>query len=140
MGNVASLKNNDTFGTIFESMLQSEVFKNMHLGVRLFYVYCRVHSRTDECRQCLHEHMKEDSTQYNYDDCFVFPAKHIINYGFDRRNAHRYFKELEQKGFIKRIEKNNHRYKVNVYCFSDEWKKYNIPGPDAVVPGSDAHK
>ena len=34
----------------------------------------------------------------------------------------KYFKELENAGFLTKKEKNKHMKKVNVYSFSDRWK------------------
>ena len=46
----------------------------------------------------------------------------IIEYGLQRTNSQRYFKELIEKGFIEKYESNKHRKKVNVYRFSSKWK------------------
>ena len=90
---------------------------------KIFYIYCRIQSQSKVAKACLYQHGKDSDMQYNYTHDFVFPAKHLAEYGIDRRNADKYFKQLVQAGFIKVIEQNDHRHKVNVYRFIDDWKK-----------------
>ena len=69
----------------------------------------------------LHNHSEEFGVKYP-DSCFVFPAKQQLEYGLQRTNSQRYFKELIEKGFIEKYESNKHRKKINVYRFSSKWK------------------
>ncbi len=117
----ASVAERDTFGTVFDGMLQHEAFKALSIGAKLFYVYCRVQSKTSRGKACLYKHGNEYGIIYNEND-FVFPASHLKDYKIDRSNATRYFYELEKAGFIEKKERNNHIKKVNVYTFSSKWK------------------
>lgn len=113
--------NHETFGTIYKSMLVSEKFKELSLSARFIYCLCRCQLTSNNGRQTLYNHGKENNIDYPA-NCFVFPAKHIKEYGLDRSNVSKHLTELEKAGFIKRYEKNGHRWKVNVYQFSAEWK------------------
>lgn len=117
----ASVGNNDYFGTIYDGMLQSKAYKSLSIGAKQFYTYCRVQSQSTHGKRCLYMHGKEFNDTYSEND-FVFPASHLALYGLDRSNAFKYFKELEQAGFIDKKEKNKHIQKVNVYSFSNRWK------------------
>lgn len=118
----ASCKTVDTFGTVFESMCKSEAYKGLTIGAKHFYTLCRVQSRSKTGRSCLFKHQQVYGINYNPEIYFVFPAKQMEEYGEKRQNGHRYFKELEQAGFIEIAENNSHIKKVNVYKFSDKWK------------------
>jgi hypothetical protein len=117
----ASKAARDNFGTIFDSMCTDKSFQRLSIAARLFYCYCRVQAKTTRCTACLYEHAKEFGKTYNQ-NCFVFPASHLALYGYDRSNASRYFKELENAGFIRKLEPNKHMKRVNVYEFCDTWK------------------
>lgn len=110
------------YGIVYEDMAKSEIYKSLNIGAKQFYTVCRIHARTKASTQCLYKHAKEDCEKYN-SSYFVFPMKQLAEYGYQRQNAKKYFDELIQKGFIERVESNAHRYKVNVYRFSDKWKK-----------------
>lgn len=111
----------DTFLICYDSMLISEQFRGLSLGAKLLYVFCRNQLTNRDGRKCLYNHAKETGFSYP-ENCFVFPAKHQEKYGLTRTNSYRYFQELIENGFIKKYEGNKHRWKVNVYQFSDEWK------------------
>lgn len=118
----ASTKSNDNYGTLFESMAKNKAFQELTTFAKIFYVYCRIQSQSKVAKACLYQHGADSGVQYDSNCDFVFPAKHLAEYGIDRRNADKYFKQLVQAGFIKIREQNDHRHKVNVYSFSDEWK------------------
>ncbi len=113
---------NDNFGTIYAGMCKSDAFKSLNISLRFFYVVCRVQSQSKEGRQCLYRHCEEEGTKYDHHTHFVFPASHIEEYGYDRRNAFKYLNELANAGFIEKVENNKHRKKVNVYRFVSKWK------------------
>ncbi|MCR5836708.1 MAG: hypothetical protein K6G88_09385 [Lachnospiraceae bacterium] len=118
----ASVSGKDYFGTIYDGMCRSETYRKLHIGAKHFYTLCRVQSRSSHGKACLYKHAKEWGTNYN-ENYFVFPASHLEMYGIERSNAHKYFKELQEAGFIRKVECNKHIHKVNVYEFSDKWKK-----------------
>lgn len=118
----ACVGNDYYFGTMYESMCKSEAYQSLTIGARLFYMNCRVQSRSNDGKKCLYNHCKEFERQYDYTIYFVFPASHLEKYGYNRSNAVRYFNELEEKGFIEKVEKNQIRKKINVYRFSRKWK------------------
>lgn len=117
----ASFGNKDYFGTVFVGMLKHSAYKKLSLAQKQFYSYCRVQSRSSEGQACLYNFSKESGIIYSK-DCFVFPASHMKQYGIDRGNGSKLLKQLEAAGFIRTVENNKHRKKINVYEFSDEWK------------------
>lgn len=119
---MASTGGKDKFAMIFESMAKSEVFQSLSNAERMMYVYCRIQSRSEKGLQCLWKHGHEHDRQYTKDD-FVFPDAHFKLYGLDSRNARKNMKVLTEKGFIKIKENNKARKQVNVYSFTDAWKK-----------------
>lgn len=129
--NTASTTNEDTYTMLFDSMIKSRAFQELTPNGKVMLLYCRNQKTCKNGRACLYELAKErakihkDDTlinKYMTEPFFVFPSKQLEIYGIDRRNASRYFKELENKGFIKKIECNKGRYKVNLYKFIDAWK------------------
>ncbi len=118
----ASLNDKDIYyGRLYEGMMKHGSFKKLSIGTRMFYVLCRVQAQSEEGRRCLYAHGKDECRKYNPDVEFVFPAKHLEEYGIRRQNATNYFRELEKAGFIMKVEQNNHRQKVNVYRFIHKW-------------------
>ena len=113
---------NDAFAPVYNSLLMHPNFMRLKPAVRYMYICCRVQSHTKDGRACLFKHSQDTYTQYNAEQFFVFPAKHMLKYGVDRSNGRKWIAELIQAGFIEEIEQNKHRYKVNVYRFSDAWK------------------
>lgn len=118
----ASFSHNDTFGTIFDGMLKHKTFQRLSPSSKVLYVCCRNQAQSVKGKTCLYQHGQEYGILYDHNNDFVFPAKHLREYGIDRTNATKYFNELIDAGFLIRKEKNNHRFKVNVYSFSDGWK------------------
>ena len=119
----ACVGKHDKFGKIYCGMLESEQFKSLTIGERLFYVTCRVQANSEKGRQCLYKHGADYNREYNHETDFVFPSSHLKKYGIDRCNASRYFRRLAEKGFIEIKENNKIRKCVNVYSFTDRWKR-----------------
>lgn len=111
----------ENFGSIYESMAKSEQFIKLSYPAKMLYVYCRIQQKSSTGKACLHNHGEQEGIKYP-ESCFVFPAKQQQEYGLQRTNSQRYFNELIEKGFIEKYEKNKHRKRVNVYCFSSKWK------------------
>lgn len=112
----------ETFAMIYDSMLKEEKFKRLSTTAKFLYIICRNQMTCNAGKQTLYNHAKEFGVTYQ-DNCFVLPAKHQREYGLnDRSNVRRGMKELEEAGFIKKLENNAARWKTNVYRFSDEWK------------------
>lgn len=118
---MASAGAKDHFGTLYDGMCKNRQFQALSVGARLFYVLCRVQSKSTQGTSCLYKHGKEENITFSEYD-FVFPSSHLQQYGIDRSNANRYFKQLEETGFIEVKENNQHRRKINVYSFSDKWR------------------
>lgn len=113
----------ETFATVYDSMLTSEQFKRLSPTAKYLYVACRNQLTSKRGRETLFNHGKEFEIVYP-DNCFVFPAKHLKEYGFtDRSNGTKYLNELEQAGFIRKYECNKHCKKVNVYQFTSKWRE-----------------
>lgn len=119
---IASISGKDYYGTIFDGMCKSNAYKRLSIGAKQFYTLCRVQSRSSHGKACLYKHGSEYGITYTEND-FVFPSSHLELYGYDRSNAGKYFKELIAAGFIVKKEGNKTIKKVNVYSFSDGWKK-----------------
>ena len=119
---------NTNFAQVRDGLLQSAEFQALTVGERYFYITCLVQARTKKCSQCLYMHGREDGREEPYSKlCFVFPAAHMKEYGYESGNGSKYLHALMEKGFIERVESNKHRQKVNVYRFTDKWK--NKPPP-----------
>lgn len=119
----ASVGVNDNFGCIYDGMLKSKAFQELHPGAKIFYVICRVQAQTSKGKQCLFMHGQDADRNYNEKCDFVFPAKHMREYGYKRENGHKYLQELIEAGFIEKKECNKPQKKVNVYSFSTKWKE-----------------
>ncbi len=117
----ASIKANDRFGMLYDSMVRSEQYQALSIGAKQFFTCCRIQANSKHGKACLYNHGLEDGSTYTDHD-FVFPATHMAKYGYDRSNGHKYLDELIIAGFIDRKENNKHRKKVNVYTFSERWK------------------
>lgn len=96
----------ENFGSIYESMVKSEQFKALSSPARMLYVLCRIQHKSSAGKACLHNHSEEFGVKYP-DSCFVFPAKQQLEYGLQRTNSQRYFKELIEKGFIENMNRIN---------------------------------
>ena len=127
----ASTNDNDTYTMLFDSMIISDAFQKLTPNGKLMLLYCRNQKTCKVGRACLYELAKERAAMYNdnalinkymTEPYFVLPSKQLTRYGIDRRNATRYLKELEQQGFIEKVESNKGRYKTNLYKFVDTWK------------------
>ncbi len=122
----ASLDADDrTFTRIYPGLITSQAYQNLSLGAKHFYVLCRCQAASKEGRQVLFNHGKEYGIQYGESD-FVFPASHLEKFGIKRQNSWKYFKELEETGFIEKREENKHLKRVNVYSFSTRWKQFTV--------------
>lgn len=111
----------DRFGTLYDGMCTSKAYIELSIGAKQFYTLCRVQAQSARGKACLYKHAEEFGISYN-DHCFVFPSSHLEKYGYDRSNAVKYFNELVAAGFIKKLERNKHLKKVNVYEFIEDWK------------------
>lgn len=110
------------YGTVGVALVRSKEFQSLSIGARATYVILRCHAQSQESRRCLHQYGEEEGRTYDPRLFFVFPASHSRLYGLDRGNATRYMKELEKNRFIKCVESNKHRRKVNIYMFSAMFK------------------
>lgn len=122
----ASCVPNDTYGTIFSSMLYSKQFQALSIGAKMMYVYCRNQAQEKKAKASLILHGNEEGYVYPLGIYFVFPAKHMERYGQKRSNGCKYLKELIDAGFIEKVECNKHRKKENVYMFSSKWKEREV--------------
>ena len=122
---MASLNDSDrSFTRIYPGLIRSRAYHSLSLGAKQFYLLCRVQACSKEGRAVLYRHGKEFGVEYDT-NCFVFPASHLETFGIRRQNSTKYFHELEEKGFVDRVENNKHMKKVNVYRFSARWKLFH---------------
>lgn len=117
----ASCKDKDTFGSIYESMVLSPAFIELSSREKVMYMLCRVQASSKTAKSCIYNHATENEREYEK-NAFVFPAKHMAKYGIDRSNGNKLLKQLEEKGFIEKVECNKRQRKINVYRFSIGWK------------------
>ena len=127
------------WGRLYVDMLKAKPFQSLSVPARQFYFVCLANMHDDKARASLQRHIKDtrdpveaagniyylDIDKYlDYENgFFIMPAKHMEQYGYSRQNGYRLMRELIGAGFVTKIESNKHRKKVNVYKFSDAWKK-----------------
>ena len=112
----------DTFGTVYSSMFKHPKFISLPLEARQGYTLCRLQLHDSDSKRILYNHAAASGERYD-DSCFVFPAKCWNSYVISRQQGSRILNTLVDRGFIKRLEQNKHRFQANVYQFSSEWKK-----------------
>lgn len=135
MGRNDYCKDYDTFASesgsqekyfmMYESMMKHPSYINLSNTAKNLYNVCRTQARSKQGRSCLYKYGKaEHGEEWIYNNSyFVLPAKHQKEYGLNNRsNVSKYIKELIDAGFIKCVEKNKHRHKVNVYQFCTDWR------------------
>jgi len=130
------------YGRLYADMCKSKKFyKVLTPGEQLFLLKCIAHATTKECKECLYkaletrcmelgeEKSKEDIALMTYNtknryghDLFVFPYKHAQKYGYSSASISKYFRILEEKGFIKTIQNGQLQHKVSIYEFVGKWK------------------
>lgn len=113
----ASCIERDTFGSIYESMVLSDVFQRLSCGARVFYMYCRVQATSKDNRLWLFTLADERDTIK--DGCFTFQPTRLAEFGIKRQNAQKYIHELMAAGFIEIIDNCCH---ARIYKFSDKWQ------------------
>ena len=110
----------DTYGTIYKDMYTCEAFKRLSPSAKHLYACCRIQARSGG--KALFKHAEAEGTYYPPERCFVFPRTTAEAFGFSRGHIKELFAELIAAGFIEVLEQNKHRFRVNVYSFSDRWK------------------
>lgn len=71
--------------------------------------------------------MMKEHGQQSGDFAFAFPRRVAEKYGISEDSLRRAVKELEQKGFIKCCAHNSNLRKADLYQFSIEWKRKELP-------------
>ena len=117
----ASIKKNDNFGSIYDTMCRHPAYHALSSGAKNMYTLCRVQARSEHGRRTLYKHNEQYGLNYSCEECFVFPAKHMRLYGIDGGNGYKWLQQLEEHGFIKAVERNKTRREVNVYRFCTDW-------------------
>lgn len=113
---------NDRFGRVYVSLLKSQQYIKLSNAEARLLIACITQRQAGQ--QALYKFNEAEGTDYRAEEgYFVFPSEHLKKYGVDRSNAAKRFEALEQAGFIKRIESNKHRCKMNVYRLSADWQK-----------------
>lgn len=114
----------ETSANICESMLQSKAFQELTPKQKILYVYCKAQYYGK--RKPKKDYEKQGLFQA--DEYFFFNIGLAEEYGLytmaNHKRLYTDLKALEKAGFI-RCEKSGKGHKEkNVYCFSDEWKKW----------------
>ena len=118
------------FAIISRDTRLSEDFRALSDTQKLFYYDCLIQAKSRECRACLKAHIIErnvfcgddknkDLEMYlNWENgYFVFPGAHLETFGYSRSNGSKLLGALVRAGFIRKVEDNSKRWKVNVYQF-----------------------
>ena len=121
-GDTAAGKYNKYFFPIRDSMIKHPAFIGLKHRTKWVLFCCLMQTQEGKAKASLYKHAEENGRQYDFDHCFVFPDKQMRSYGLEPRHARDELKELEKRGFIKKIEGNKERREVNVYQFTDSWK------------------
>lgn len=114
------------FGKIYEGMLKSSNWQRLKPCARVLLIISIVHTATADNYKELYAYCESQGMhdKYKGHGYFMLPKEKLEAYGFDSSHASRHFKQLVNEGFIKCIEKNQHRKLPNVYQLSGEWKNH----------------
>ena len=128
-----------SFGIITADLLRSKQYQSLSNTAKHLLVVLIAHAKTREAQQCCFNALQEyliatgsgaDSARYDASylvhtegRAFVFPPKHYREYGFERRTVCKYMAELKDGGFVEVKFSGKNQYSVNVYLFSEKWKK-----------------
>lgn len=109
----------DTSANIYESMLQSLAFKSLNHRQQILYIYCKAQYYGKR------KPSKDYKEQYQDDSCFYMNWGKALDYGLytesSSSNFYKDMKELEKKGFIKKLKSGKDHKEKNVYQYSDAW-------------------
>lgn len=113
---------NDTFTPLYSAFLKHENYIKLKSGTKNILMCCLAQISDKKSKQCVYNHKKELEAygiELAYPEymTFVFPTKQAEEYGIKASNLSRGLKELEELGFIKTLENNQLRHKMNYYCF-----------------------
>lgn len=144
------------YAMISNNLLKSDLFRGLTNAQRLMYLVLVTHATTSECVSCLYETLKayhkktgKDIPEIELQELtgtrarkkqfgspyFVFPEKHMKQYGYTASQARKLINALIDKGFIEKYC-NDKAHCLNtengladfsqmptVYRFTDKWKK-----------------
>lgn len=125
---------NSKWAMIHGDLMKSQAFLALSRQEQLFYIVCRVNATDGTGRKALQHISEETARARNEDvdsfvqermsgDYFVMPAKQVEEYGYTRQRAYKLMQGLIEAGFVDRVESNGNQWKINVYRFSNRWKK-----------------
>lgn len=130
-------------------LLQDTTFNSMKPAAQLFYIAIMTYMETTQGRATLTDVIKEywsiggtpeleSMTQYDIENeanprgkfrrgYFVFPEKHIKEYGFTASYAKKLKAILIENGFIRVVaggkgKKTGYHKNATLYCFDNKWK------------------
>lgn len=118
-------KVNDTSANIYDSMLMSKSFLHLTKNQRLLYVYMKnqYYGKRKPCKD------HPDIEILQGDDLFYFSMGMAEKYGLYKKGSQGQFykdiRAIEEHGFIKTIVNGKVKKEKSIYCFSDEWKRWN---------------
>ena len=116
---------NDTSANIYESMLQSEAFKNLATKQQMLYVCMK--SQYYGKRKPRQDY--RDIKELQDDSVFYFSISTAEKYGlYTRSNSGRLYKDIDvlvSHGFIEVISKGKNQHEKTIYKFSGRWKMWN---------------
>lgn len=115
-------RSNDTSSNIYESMLQSEKFKDLALRQRMLYVYMKAQYYGK--RKPGKDFPEIESLQK--DEMFYFTLNMAEEYKiYSKSNSAQFYKDIKvlvEHGFIKKVVSGRNTKSKNIYEFAGDWK------------------
>lgn len=112
----------ESFASLYESMLQSPVFKGLKPREKVLYLYCKAQQFGKR------KPSKDYNGQFPEESSFYFNWGKALEYGLypesSSRNFYRDMQTLEEKGFIEKLKSGQAHKEKNVYRFVDKWQKW----------------
>ena len=116
-------KNKNVSAVLFATMLQHPKFQGLTNKQKVLYVYMKLQKFGGGSAR--YEYKKDTGTELS-NNYFVFNWAMANKVYKLYTNNDRFYDDVEalvQAGFIEVAERNTHRFKKNVYKFSDNWTK-----------------
>jgi len=119
-------KSGGEFGRLYSDMLSSNAYKSLKSETKHLYcvISARLYSKANS--QQLFRYSEYGGKEYRPDQgYFMLPKESLREYGLYSGRISDRFEELQTKGFIEIVHKNQHRKMPNLYRLSDAWKNQN---------------
>lgn len=115
---------NDVSANIYESMAQSDAWRDLKPRERQLYVYCKLQYYGK--RKPSKDFPNIDA--FNSDLCFYLNLAAVVNYGIYKRSGNKEFYKdihtLVEHGFIEIISNGKYTKTKSIYKYSDKWQSW----------------